>query len=285
MLKITSDILKEWRACSGGFDRFNELFPDGADLKTAAQGLADDGHSDWSIWLYNHCRDDQRFRDQAIDGHRNTGDRNAGHWNTGDQNTGNRNTGDWNTGNWNAGDWNAGGRNTGDRNTGNRNTGDRNAGDRNTGNWNTGDWNAGDWNTGNWNTGHQNTGDWNTGDWNTGDRNTGYFNTITPSEILVFNLPISREIWDRVNKPSFLYRIELTWLVHESHMTDEEKIADPNFYMRGGQLKSRTHKEAWRKAWDDTTEADRRLVLSLPNFDADVFLEISGIDVRVELLI
>ena len=208
MLKITAEVLRGWNACPEGYKRFNQLFPDGADLKTAADALHDDGHTDWSIWLFGHCRKDERFRDQSVDGFHNTGHQNTGHQNTGDKNTGN----------------------------------------------------------------------WNTGDWNTGD-----FNTITPVDILVFNRPIPRQTWDQAAKPSFIFNLVTTWWVDESEMTDEEKAADPESVNRGGQLRIRTSKDAWRKAWNETTDADRRLVLSLPNFDPDVFLAISGIDVRTEL--
>ena len=203
MLKITAEVLRGWDACPEGYKRFNQLFPDGADLKTAADALHDDGHTDWSIWLFGHCRKDERFRDQSVDGFHNTGDKN---------------------------------------------------------------------------TGNQNTGNWNTGDWNTGN-----FNTITPVDILVFNRPIPRQTWDQAAKPSFIFNLVTTWWVDESEMTDEEKAADPESVNRGGQLRIRTSKDAWRKAWNETTDADRRLVLSLPNFDPDVFLAISGIDVRTEL--
>lgn len=64
-------------------------------------------------------------------------------------------------------------------------------------------------------------------------------------------------------------------------MTDAEKQADPNFYMRGGQLRSRACKEAWKLAYDAASDQDKALLVKLPNFDADVFLEISGIDVRL----
>jgi len=278
MLKITSDILREWSACSDGYKRFNQLFPDGADLKTAADGLHADGHTDWSIWLYKHCRNDERFQSQAINGFGNTGHSNTGDWNTGYSNTGDWNTGDWNTGYSNTGDSNTGDWNTGDSNTGDWNTGHRNTGHRNTGDSNTGDWNTGDRNTGHRNTGHRNTGDWNTGDWN-----TGFFNTETPQEILSFNRPISRQVWDEAVKPSFIFNLVLTWWDYESEMSESDKSKDVNSSIRGGQLRSRTYHEAWRKAWDETTDEDRRLVLTLPNFDPDVFLEISGIDVRTEL--
>ena len=164
--------------------------------------------------------------------------------------------------------------NTGNYNTGHWNTGHYNTGDRNTGYWNTGHWNTGYRNTGHWN-----TGDRNTGDYNTGDRNTGYFNTITPSKILVFNKEIEREHWDKAIKPDFIFKLELTYWVSEEQMTDEDKKVDPNFYARGGQLRSRSYKEAWKIAYDKASKTDIKLLKALPCFDSDVFEAISGIRV------
>ncbi len=181
---------------------------------------------------------------------------NTGSRNTGRGNTGNWNTGDRNTGNWNTGDRNTGDRNTGDRNTGNRNTGDWNTGDWNTGDWNTGDWNTGDRNTGNRNTGDRNTGNRNTGDWNTGDRNTGYFNTTTPDVIDVFNKSCSREEFDKWDKPNFLYFVTVD---------DYGNALD--------------YKEQFQKAWKEASEEEKEQMKKCPNFDPDVFYEISGIRV------
>lgn len=65
-------------------------------------------------------------------------------------------------------------------------------------------------------------------------------------------------------------------------MTEEEKKADPEFYVRGGYLKTYSWEEAWANFWKDTTEENRQKVLNLPNFDAKIFKEITGIDVDVE---
>ena len=129
------------------------------------------------------------------------------------------------------------------------------------------------------NTGNYNTGHWNTGHYNTGDRNTGYFNTITPSKILVFNKEIEREHWDKAIKPDFIFKLELTYWVSEEQMTDEDKKVDPNFYARGGQLRSRSYKEAWKIAYDKASKTDIKLLKALPCFDSDVFEAISGIRV------
>jgi len=212
-------------------------------------------------------------------GHRNTGDRNTGHRNTGDRNTGDRNTGHRNTGHRNTGDRNTGDRNTGHRNTGDRNTGDRNTGDRNTGDRNTGDRNTGDRNTGDRNTGHRNTGDWNTGDWNTGHRNTGGFNTISPEDILVFNKPCKYEIWDEADKPSCLYFNIKQWIDYPD-MTDKEKADNESAKTAGGYIKQIDYKEAFTNSMKNASEYEIELIKKLPNFDADVFEEISGFRIK-----
>ena len=65
-------------------------------------------------------------------------------------------------------------------------------------------------------------------------------------------------------------------------MTDEEKKADPQFYIRGGYLKTFTWEEAWANYWKDSDDEERKKVLNLPNFDPVIFREITGIDVEVD---
>lgn len=56
MDKITPEILRTWGPCLDGFNRFKELFPEGAGLETAINGLVKDGHDDWGFWLFNACK-------------------------------------------------------------------------------------------------------------------------------------------------------------------------------------------------------------------------------------
>ena len=165
----------------------------------------------------------------------------------------------------------------------NNNTGCDNTGYYNTGNYNTGYYNTGHNNTGCDNTGYNNTGNWNTGNYNTGNwnttkRETGYFNTVTPQTVNVFNKPCAIDLWDEACKPSFLY-FNLTEWVAETDMTDEEKENSPTYKTTGGYLKSYDYKEAFQESYAKATNEDKELLLKLPNFDAEVFKEISGIDV------
>ena len=187
-----------------------------------------------------------------------------------------------NTGNCNTGDFNTGDFNTGYFNTGNWNTGDFNTGDWNTGNCNTGYFNTGYFNTENYNTGNRNTGNCNTGDWNTGNRNTGYFNTITPNTILVFNKECKHEEWENAIKPTFIY-FDLTDWVCEENMTEEEKQKHSEYKTTGGYLKEYGYKEAFQNSFNKLSAEEKKnqveLLKALPNFDKDVFFEISGIDI------
>jgi len=226
-------------------------------------------------------------------GNWNSGDMNTGNGNTGNWNTGDRNTGDWNTGNGNTGDRNSGDRNTGDRNTGNGNTGNGNTGNCNTGNWNTGDWNSGDMNTGNRNTGDGNTGDRNTGNGNTGDRNSGNWNSgnwnsgnlnSTDAPFRIFNKETDVDR-DSVVYPNFFYfkKTSFVFVSYDTATDEERKRYKKEIEVCGGFLRNLEYKEAWRKSWDKASDEDRRKVLALPNWDNEVFKEITGIDVELEL--
>ena len=192
-------------------------------------------------------------------------------------NTGKDCTGLCNTGDWNTGDCNTGDRNTGDWNTGNRNTGDRNTGDWNTGNRNTGDWNTGDWNTGDWN-----TGDWNTGDWNKSSFNTGCFNT-EEQKIMLFNKPsdMTYNDWLRSDARYLLNQIpkDVVEWVYEEDMTDEEKVANPTYETTGGYLKVLDESGCGQLWWGSLSDFQKNYIRSIPNFDAEIFEQCTGIKV------
>ena len=200
------------------------------------------------------------------------------------------NTGKACTGRCNSGNWNSGDRNSGDWNSGDRNSGDWNSGDCNSGNWNSGDRNSGDRNSGNWNSGDRNSGNWNSGDRNSGDWNktsfsNGCFNTVSP-KIYMFNKPTdwTLEHWLNCRARYLLNQIDdcpLEYVWFDS-MTDEEKAAHPEAKTTGGYLKDRTAADNARKWWAGLSADDRNIIFSLPNFDAEIFKEITGIDVDAE---
>ncbi|MCQ5268658.1 hypothetical protein NE569_01225 [Longicatena caecimuris] len=197
---------------------------------------------------------------------------------TGLCNSGNRNSGDCNSGNRNSGDCNSG-----NRNSGNRNSGDCNSGDCNSGNRNSGNRNSGDCNSGNRNSGNRNSGNRNSGDWNKTCFSNGCFNTESP-KIFLFNKPSDWTYQDWLNSDARYILMDcpsnvLSW-IWEDDMTDEEKEQHPEYSVTGGFLKhieKETGRQMW---WDGLSDRKKTIVMNLPNFDKDIFKEITGIDVE-----
>ena len=140
-------------------------------------------------------------------------------------------------------------------------------------------------NSGNRNTGYRNSGDCNTGDYNKTNYSTGCFNTQEQT-ILMFNKPSVWTIGDWRNSKACIIlnmmpKNRLKW-VTSYNMNDEEKELHPNYKTTGGYLKkievTTEDKQNW---WNDLSESNRKEVLSLPNFDKDIFKEITGIDVEI----
>ncbi len=203
-------------------------------------------------------------------GHFNSGKYNAGSWNTGDYNTGNDNTGEYNSGYHNSGNCN-----TGNHNTGNDNTGVYNSGSRNTGHYNTGSENTGHYNIGNWNTGH----------YNTSDCHTGFFNTLLPEKVYCFNQPVDYDQFDNAVFPEWLDGISPATWVPSKDMTNQEKQDNPLHEITGGYLRKNDLKQEYRKAFEQATPEDIELTKKLPAFDPEVFFEITGVDLRDEVVI
>ena len=157
------------------------------------------------------------------------------------------------------------------------NTGKACTGRCNSGNCNSGNWNSGDCNSGNWN-----SGNWNSGNWNKTSFSNGCFNTVSP-KIYMFNKPTdwTFEQWFNCRARYLLNQIDdcpLEYIWFDS-MTDEEKAAHPEVETTGGYLKERTTADNARKWWAGLSADDRNIIFSLPNFDAAIFKEITGIDV------
>ena len=175
-----------------------------------------------------------------VDGNRNSGNRNSGH----------RNSGHCNSGHDNSGNRNSGHDNSGHDNSSNRNSGNRNSGHDNSGHDNSGYDNSGDGNSGDGNSGHRNSGHRNSGDWNACDYETGAFNSEQSDYIRVFNKPCLRSDWENARKPDFLY------------FDIDATIG---------------YKASLQKSFESADAEQIAMLKALPNFDADVFFEISGI--------
>ena len=169
-----------------------------------------------------------------------------------------------------------GGSNTGVNNLGIKNYGNNNIGNNNYGNNNTGDCNKGHYNTGSLNIGSCNTGDYNIGNSNTGDYNktshsTGFFNT-EEQPAYMFNKPTRLSFF-------IIRNLDGMKLVHRL-MT----CYDGEFHYNKKPIDSSYYKKFRNKTWHCClTDKQKEAVLSLPNFDAGIFKEITGIDINMEV--
>jgi len=151
----------------------------------------------------------------------------------------------------------------------------------NTGDSNTGYSNTGDRNTGNSNTGNRNTGNRNTGYSNTGDRNTGAFCTGEPA-FTMFNKPSEWSANDFLESRAWhLTRnyVDTKMWIPDNKMTEEEKKANRGWERAEGYYKDIPYKEAFTNAWHNWSEENRKEFTSLPNFDAVIFEEITGVKI------
>lgn len=197
---------------------------------------------------------------------KNTGNYNSGNCNNGNRNSGNHNSGDYNSGNCNSDDFNSGHYNSGYRNSGNYNSGDHNSGNRNSGNHNSG---------------YYNSGDYNSGDFNKANHCTGCFNTVGPKNIYLFNKPSKWTYEDWVNSKAYKMtrKIETLVWIELKDMTKEEKEARPEYITTGGYLKKIDTFEACQNWWDKLSEEEKAIIKDIPNFDKEIFKDITGIEV------
>ena len=180
--------------------------------------------------------------------------------------------------NGNAGVFNSGYYNSGNCNSGNWNSGNLNSGNKNFGNYNSGFWNSGDYNSGDKNFGNRNTGAF-----NKSNGNTGFFNTKEHTA-KIFNADSGMTQREFYNSKYWgaLISGEFT-LTKWIYYTEEEKLNDKEKALIGGYLKEYTYEEACANWWNSLDDEDKQTIMSIPNFNADIFKEITGIDVNNEV--
>ena len=79
--------------------------------------------------------------------------------------------------------------------------------------------------------------------------------------------------------------VELAYVVRvmcEENMTDEEKVTYPTYKTTGGYLKALDESECGQLWWDSLTDDKKNIIKSIPNFDAEIFEQCTGIKVVKE---
>jgi hypothetical protein len=133
----------------------------------------------------------------------------------------------------------------------------------NTGKGNTGRNNSGNRNSGDSNSGYRNSGDYNSGNYHTGAFCTG------DAEFKLFNKPTTMTRNDFYNSRAWSV---LSNFSPVKWVEDKEAVT-------GGKYVSVPYKQAFVEFWSNLSDIDKQAVKDLPNFDADVFFDITGVRV------
>ena len=96
----------------------------------------------------------------------------------------------------------------------------------------------------------------------------------------IFNKEVSEEVFDKAyNNPEF--KLPVSVWIDKKDMSEEEKKKYTICEQIGGYLKVLSYKDAWKEGWANASKEFKKWVQELPNFDKDIFLEITGIDITV----
>ena len=152
-------------------------------------------------------------------------------------------------------------------------------GNRSTGDWSTGDRSTGDHSTGDRSTGDGSTGYGSTGDYSISNGSTGHFSTID-GQPSFFDKPFNGTWAEALELIPYVQLKLGTYWVASSEMTDQQKVDHPTHEQTGGVLLTydHTYHQAWEIAWAEMNQATKDRFLNLPNFDAEKFKQITGID-------
>ena len=88
---------------------------------------------------------------------------------------------------------------------------------------------------------------------------------------------------DEIDIPSWCCFDLTVWVSHDTATDEEKKEHKAEIETSGGYLKTLEYEEAWQLAWDKVGKEEHEKLLKLPNWNNEVFKEITGIDAEAEI--
>ena len=85
--------------------------------------------------------------------------------------------------------------------------------------------------------------------------------------------------WEYSRACNLMCSIETTMWVPWSSLTKEEQDKNPKLESSEGYTKTIPMKDAWKNAWGNWSDENKKVFTDLENFDANKFFEITGIKV------
>ena len=83
--------------------------------------------------------------------------------------------------------------------------------------------------------------------------------------------------WCNHESYNIVLKLKITEWINFDKMIDEEKIDYPKAYICEGYLKKYSYHEAWKNLWDSLSDNEKNSFKTLPNYDPNIFEEITGI--------
>lgn len=130
--------------------------------------------------------------------------------------------------------------------------------------------NTGLFNSGHWNSGNRNSGDRNSGDWNSCNGSNGVFCNQEDKDIRIFNKPSGMSLQEF--RRSKYYDALISESLELTYWDEKNK-----------KLKCRSYKDACAIWWSKLTEKNKKIIQEIPNFDPEIFFDITGIDIKEDI--
>ena len=115
-----------------------------------------------------------------------------------------------------------------------------------------------------------NTGLFNSGNWNSCNYSNGVFCNQEDKDIRIFNKPSGMSL--REFRKSKYYAALCSQPLELTYWDKKEQ-----------KLKNRSYKEACALWWEAMSDESKQIITEIPNFDPEIFFDITGIDVREDI--
>jgi len=96
----------------------------------------------------------------------------------------------------------------------------------------------------------------------------------------IFNVQVSEKEFSEAMSSRPTFKLPLTKWIEKKDMTEDEKKDYTICEQIGGYLKVLSFEDAWKEGWSNASKEFKDWVKGLPNFNAELFKDITGIDIN-----
>lgn len=93
----------------------------------------------------------------------------------------------------------------------------------------------------------------------------------------IFNQDVEKSEWEKIKNSLPSIELKVSSWIDKKDMSKEEKNSVSGWDTMGGYLKTLFYEEAWAKWWSEAKQEDKNKILNIPQFDAKIFTDITGL--------